>query len=209
MDTIRIHSLWTRLCCESTQPYSGDGRTLTDIVLHQHKYPTAGACLACIHHETPDEQAHERHIADALGVSLQEIQGGRVSPQAAATIAIKFELPAKALVGQAYDSLFKVLCAGGQLPASTQNLEGTLAPFCFVSVLAGALLAIEFIFGIAGNISDKKLNLWAVNPWNAPRPEMRRWREREQHCTFCQDATMSKAMHIIWGTGTYSTGGSA
>lgn len=188
-----------QFCCPR-EIYDASTRGLADIVLHQHQYPTQGACLACIHHETPDEHAHERHIADALGVSIEQIRAGRVSAQAAITIASRIDgLDASALVGQAYDSLFKELCATERLPAGTHGLEGTLAPFCFVSVLAGALLAVEFLSGIASDLSKASSNLWSVNPWNAPRSEMRRWREREERCGFCGDPVMLNAMRFIWG----------
>src|SRR5262249_55241787 len=43
-------------------------------VLHHHRQPTDTACLACIYHETTDELARERHIAEALGVDLEDVK---------------------------------------------------------------------------------------------------------------------------------------
>jgi hypothetical protein len=45
------------------------------------------------------------------------------------------------LIGDAYDSLFKPLCAQAALRSADQ--QQIFAPFAFVSALAGVLLAIE------------------------------------------------------------------
>src|SRR5262249_27665946 len=113
---------------------------ITEVVLHVNRIPSAHACMSCIYHEAPDDAAHEAHIADSLGVDVAAVRTSFVSPEAALAIATKYpQLHAKDLVGLAYDSVFKELCGKGQLKTATA--DRVLAPFAFVSVLAGVMLA--------------------------------------------------------------------
>jgi hypothetical protein len=45
---------------------------INEIVLHFNRQPNSNACLSCVYHESPEENAHERHVADALGVPVAE-----------------------------------------------------------------------------------------------------------------------------------------
>ncbi len=72
--------------------------------------------MSCIYHETPDESAHEVHVADALGVTVADVRDYFVSPSAAVAITLKYDyLDPEKLKGLAYDSLFKELCGKGEL----------------------------------------------------------------------------------------------
>jgi len=87
-----------------------------------------------------------------------------------------------ALVGQSYDSLFKALCA----QAALLSPEGAqvLAPFAFVSVLAGALLAVEFVRR-CGEPAQDHFNYWTVSPWHPFLVGRRRREARRPTCPFC------------------------
>ena len=43
---------------------------VSEIIVHSHRQPTKGACLACIYRHIPDELARERDIASGLGIDL-------------------------------------------------------------------------------------------------------------------------------------------
>jgi hypothetical protein len=90
--------------------------------------------------------ARARSIALALGVTAEEIRRRILEPAAARLIIARYPdrgLTEESLVGEAYDSLFKSLCAQAALRSADQ--QQVFAPFAFVSALAGALLAIETV----------------------------------------------------------------
>ncbi|MEI9922774.1 MAG: hypothetical protein WDN50_03610 [Bradyrhizobium sp.] len=78
-----------------------------------------------------------------LGLDLADVTANeRIDARVAGILAMKHPgLDEVALVGKAFDSLFKQLCAEQSLLSPTG--EQVLAPFAFVSNLAGALLALE------------------------------------------------------------------
>src|SRR5205807_1933794 len=39
---------------------------IAEVALHFSQQPPIGACLSCAYHHTPDEDAHDRHVAEAL-----------------------------------------------------------------------------------------------------------------------------------------------
>jgi molybdopterin/thiamine biosynthesis adenylyltransferase len=169
---------------------------VSEVVFHYHKQPTNHACLSCIYHENPEEHAHEKHIAEALGLSVETIKQERISEVAAAMICKRYcQLTPANIVGSAFDTLFKQLCSTEQL----KSVEGrqVLAPFAFVSVLGGVLLAIEFIRRVRGNHTDL-FNDWRVSPW--ANPVMRRQRKRERHpnCEFCGDPVLADIARKLW-----------
>jgi hypothetical protein len=53
----------------------------------------------------------------------------------------------------------------GQQLLESQEGHQVLAPFAFVSVLAGAVLAARFVAVLAGVIEEKYSNYWRINPW--------------------------------------------
>jgi hypothetical protein len=172
-----------------------------ECVLHHNKQPTDAACLACIYHETPDELAREQHIADTLGVDLNDVKQHHVSAETAARIHDRYpSIPTESLKGQAYDSLFKALCSEGKL-LNAEDRQ-VLAPFAFVSVLAGAFLAIEVARrSILGN-SAFTFNYWRLSPWAAPVPELKQLRPRRPSCEFCGQPVLVRTAARLWGNTT-------
>jgi hypothetical protein len=170
-----------------------------EIVLHHHKQPTDTACLSCIYFESPDELSRERHIAEALGVTIAEVQEpGGVSASAALAIAAKYPSCQPAdLFGHAYDSLFKNLCS----EMAIQGALGrpVLAPFCFVSVLAGVCLAIELGRRLSQSGKPPAFNYWYLSPWAPPVDELKQIRGREPKCDFCSYETHRTFAKTLWG----------
>lgn len=147
---------------------------ISEVIVHSHRQPTAEACLACIYRHIPDEFVRERAIAEGLGIPLKDVTSGAlIDVRLASIIAAQHPgLHTAALVGMALDSLYKQLCAEQTL--LTAAGEQTLAPFAFVSNLAGALLAIELArFDTGQRFADGKNYLFA-SPWAPPHRQMRR-----------------------------------
>jgi ThiF family len=170
---------------------------ITEFVLHFNQIPSDRACMSCIYYEAPDETAHEAHVAEALGVRIADVRENFVSESAARAIAQTYpHLDAVALNGLAYDSLFKELCGKGQLKTGTATR--VLAPFGFISVLAGAMLAIEMVVR-SGTIAPPDYNYWRVSPWGAPIERMREQRSRRPGCEFCSNETLRSVVERLWG----------
>lgn len=167
-----------------------------EVVFHFHRQPTAHACMSCVYHESSEEHAREKHIAEKLGVSLDEVRVERISDEAAAVICKRYpQLNPKSIAGTAYDTLFKQLCGSEQL--KTSEGRQVLAPFAFVSVLGGVYLAIEFIRRLHGSSADL-FNEWRISPWTNPVIRRRRKLERNPSCEFCGDPLMLEAVTSIW-----------
>lgn len=165
------------------------------IVVHSHSQPTNGACLACIYRHVPDEHARERSIAEGLGIDIETVREGFITADAAARIArAHLSVEAAAIIGKAYDTLFKELCSAQALhmPEGRQ----VLAPFAFVSALAGVLLVIELL---RSNHQAATTNYWTVDPWGVPIDRLRRMRTRVPDCEFCADADARRLIDSLWG----------
>ena len=169
---------------------------INEIVMHFHKQPTSGACLACVYHETPQEDAHAVHVADVLGVSLESVNEERISNEASTLILEKYpNLRRQELVGIPYDTLFKQLCSTAKLIGSED--KQVLAPFAFVSVLAGTLLALEFVRRVQGG-HDGLFNEWRISPWTNPVFRRRRVLERYPSCEFCSNPILQRVASELW-----------
>jgi molybdopterin/thiamine biosynthesis adenylyltransferase len=167
-------------------------------VFHHHVQPTETACLACIYHETSDELARERHIAEALGVELDDVKQHHVSSSAAERIQGRYpNIPRDRIEGQAYDSLFKALCSEGKL-LTAENRQ-VLAPFACVSVIAGTYLAIEVVRRLALGTEAQNFNYWRFSPWAGPVQELRQLRRRNPKCEFCSETALLKTAQALWG----------
>lgn len=171
---------------------------ISEIVIHHNKQPTDLACLSCIYPQDKDELARERHIAEHLGVAIEDVQQHQIGKEAAKIITARFQhlhLTVEGLLGQAYDSLFKALCGQAQL----QSKEGrqALAPFAFVSVLAGTVLAIEFVQR-SMNSSNSEYNFWRLSPWQPPQPRLKRKFLAIPHCEFCGSQVMRQVTNDLW-----------
>lgn len=171
---------------------------VTEVIIHSHRQPNSEACLACIYKHVPDELARARDIASGLGIDLEEVKAGAFITKAVAEkIALKHPgLNPADLVGMAFDSLFKQLCAERALltPTGAQ----VFAPFAFVSSLAGAFLALELArFESGVRFTDGRNYLFA-SPWASPHTRMRRSRPREPDCEFCGKPTTADAWAAVW-----------
>lgn len=165
------------------------------VVVHSHRQPNRHACLACIYRHVPDEYARERAIADGLGVSLETVQSGFISAGAAVCISGKYpQIDPAAIINTAFDSLFRQLCAEQALV--TPEGRQVLAPFAFVSNLAGALLVIEFLRSEAGLATT---NYWQVDPWRPPIGQTRRLRTRIPECEICSRPEFDAIIEESWG----------
>jgi hypothetical protein len=133
-----------------------------------------------------------------LGVGTAAVRSNFVSASAALEIARKYpQLDPARLEGLAYDSLFKELCGKGELKSSTA--ERVLAPFGFVSVLAGLLLAVEIAIRMSPPPAQSGYNYWRVSPWGAPNVRMRERRRRRPGCEFCDSAILQTVVKRLWG----------
>jgi hypothetical protein len=170
---------------------------IREVVLHHHVQPTKNACLSCIYEPDNEELSREQHIADHLGVSVDDVRSERISASVAETIAAAFsDLIASDLVGTAYDTLFKKLCAGSQL----RTLAGRtiVAPFAFVSVLAGILLAFEIVRRLGRGDSARGFNYWRVSPWHPFLGRRRILRPRQPGCAFCGNPVLRRVNDGMW-----------
>lgn len=171
---------------------------IREVVLHFNRLPAERACLSCIYHETRDEAAHERHVAESLGVSLAEVQSGFVTDVAARAIVRLYpNLVPEMLIGLAYDSLFKQLCGQGAL--KTDADRQVLAPFAFVSTLAGVLLAVELARRAGDRATESPFNYWRLSPWARPSERTRETRPRRAACEFCDDTILQGVVRGLWG----------
>ncbi len=170
---------------------------ISEVVLHHHRQPTDVACLSCIYEPDNEELTREQHIADHLGVSVAMVRAERISASAAETIARRYpELVAAQLVGTAYDTLFKRLCAEGQL----ETLAGRqiIAPFAFVSVLAGTMLALELVRWLSDAQNIRNFNYWRISPWHPPLARRRVLRPTQPGCAFCGNVVLRKVNATLW-----------
>jgi hypothetical protein len=169
---------------------------IEEVVLHHHREPNIGTCLGCLYWEAPEEAAHEQHIANSLGVSLDHVRCGQVSPDAARLIAARYpDLDARSIAGLAFDTVFKqVICSSARVQVG--DAENVLTPFAFVSVLAGTYLAIEVVRRSIRRSKD--WNVWRLSPWNVPLSQLRRFNSRHDRCEFCSRPELIEAAKKIW-----------
>ncbi len=168
------------------------------VVVHSHRQPTDRACLACIYRHVPDELARARDIASGLGLAVNDVTDNDLIDEAIAEKIVKAHpgLDANALVGKAFDSLFKQLC-GAQVLVSPTGAQ-VLAPFAFVSNLAGALLALELARFESGAETSSHNNYLNLSPWHSPHSKIRSRRERIPECEFCGNPRAMSAMKQVW-----------
>ena len=170
---------------------------IDEVFLYFGKRPLEGkACLECIYFEDLPEKSHELHMAESLNVGINDIEFGTVSKEAADRILEKYRSYKKEdLVGLAYDTLFKELCGKGEIIMSAENRHIT-APFAFVSVLAGAILAIETIRRIA--LKEWEFNTWRVSPWHSPNERLKKILPTNPQCSFCNNKTKNDLAENLW-----------
>lgn len=170
---------------------------IDEVVFHHNRLDHEGACLGCIYVETAEEDQFVRHVANKLGVSIADVKSGFVSSGAEKQIRTRYpQLKKYPLVGTAFDSLFRQLCATGEL--ITPEQKQVLAPFGFVSQLAGTILAIEMYLRRRDRGRIRKFNYWRVSPWRSPVVELQQQRARVTDCASCGDALHRKVAAEIW-----------
>jgi hypothetical protein len=170
---------------------------IREIVLHYHRQPTTHACLSCIYDPDDEEFTREQHIAEHLGVTINEVRSERISCAAALAIVNRFpNALASEIEGMAYDSFFKRLCAEGQLGVIAD--KRTVAPFAFVSVLAGTLLALEVVRRLGDETNIRDFNYWRLSPWFSPLGRRRVMRPKQPGCTFCGQLILNTVNTALW-----------
>lgn len=180
--------------------YDASTTGIQEVVLHFNEQPTDGkACLSCIYVQEEGELAHGHHVAEVLGVAIEKVLENIVDQDAANAISTKYpEIGPETIIGMAYDSLFKQMCGQGKLQSAAD--KQVLAPFAFVSVLAGTMLAIEMVRRIRkGNISEP-FNYWRLSPYSAPVIRGRRIRGMRVGCEFCSDSNLQRVANKIWSS---------
>ncbi|HVS53588.1 MAG TPA: ThiF family adenylyltransferase [Opitutaceae bacterium] len=167
-----------------------------EIVFHYHRQPADAACLGCVYPSNPDEHAHERHVAESLGVSIEDVSEIKISQAAATKILAKYpDLERESVVGAPYDTLFKALCSSEKL--FTAEGRDVLTPFAFVSALAGVLLALEFFRRTHRGHSGLP-NYWRISPWNNFMARNRRTLPRNPDCEFCGVPVLRELIQQMW-----------
>lgn len=170
---------------------------VSEVVVHSHEQPTNHACLSCIYPHIDDEDHRDRHIAETLGLALEEVQARFIGPETAEKLVGTFSnLTTESLIGMAFDSLHKALC--GQQALLVPGARQAAAPFSFVSNLAGVLLALEMYRHQAEPDAWCRTNYMAVSPWVAPHRRLRRQRSKRDNCEFCSDSSSIVALKTIW-----------
>lgn len=170
----------------------------SEVIVHSHRQPNLHACLSCIYPHIPDELARARDIAAGLGLELDDVISNELIDARIARILVAKHtgLDEATLVGKAFDSLFRELCGEQALLLPTG--EQVLAPFAFVSSLAGALLALELARFETGTRFRDGGNYLFLSPWAPPHARVRRKRPRLPNCEFCGRPTTRAAMEIVW-----------
>jgi molybdopterin/thiamine biosynthesis adenylyltransferase len=171
---------------------------IEEAVFHFNQMRDHCACLSCIYDADPAEDAHERHVAKMLGVDLAAIRLHYIDADAARQIVTRHpQLNSALLVGTAFDSLFKTLCATGEL--GIEEGRTVLAPFSFVSVLAGAYLALELALRAASGDVIGPFNYWRVSPWTSPVFELRTRLPARANCETCGSPPIRAIVGDLWG----------
>jgi hypothetical protein len=170
---------------------------ITEIVVHHHKQPLNGkACMGCIYYKEAVEHTHEKHVAELLGISIEQVNQLFIDESAASAIALKYAINPSDIVGQSYDTLFKQFCGEGKL--KTVEDQQVLAPLAFVSGIAGALLALKLV---EAHLGFNDYNYWRVSPWTNPNYRLQRIYPVSEKCEFCNNTTFVKIAHDLWAYG--------
>lgn len=170
------------------------------VILHHNSFRPNLACLSCIYPETPDENAHWEHVADTLNLPVERVRSGElITAEDAANITSKYpDLSESDVLGRAFDSVFRELCSAGRLRGSD---AAVLAPFSFISALAGVMLYFEFIKSLRPDVFGpyQQYNYTQLNPFFPPNPDFRELRLSRPDCPCCQNPIVRRVFSQIWG----------
>jgi len=181
--------------------YDASTTGIEEFVVHSNEMPSEWACMSCIYYEDAQEAAHEAHVAKLLGVDRAVVRATFISAEAARDIVAKYpKLELASIEGQACDTLFKQLCARGELKGGG-DAERVLAPFGFVSFLAGLYLAIEVALRAHPGSEPPNYNFWRLSPWAAPVARLREQRAKRPDCEFCGIPVLQGVVRSLWGKG--------
>ena len=169
---------------------------IEEVIVHHHRQPTETACMACVYQKGAKELSLQQHMADHLGLTLEQVLNNRINIEMAVSIAAKFpDQVVSQIEGLACDSLYKRLCGAGIL--NTPAGQQILAPFAFVSVFAGALIALELLRRI-GLQDVEPFNVWRVGCWSPPTRRLWRKQGRSTRCEVCGDGGLREVSRILW-----------
>jgi E1 ligase-like protein/ThiF family protein len=171
---------------------------IREVVVHYNHALSGLSCMGCLYKADEKEVSQDQIIAEHLGVSIDDVKSSRISSTAAGAIALKHpHIDAASIEGQACDSLYKALCATGKLHAAVG--KQVVAPFAFVSVLAGTLLLFDVITRLArpGLLGT---NEWHVSPWREPFGQGRLTRMRFADCECCGKPVLRGLRARLWST---------
>ena len=147
----------------------------------------------CSRLHIPLEDARERDVADLLGLTLEQVKRRIVDAETAAVLALNFGASADEFLGKSMDSLAKARCGSG--PVNTAGGRQALAPFAFVSNLAGCLMVVDLLRSQSTDTAPT--NYLHLDPWRPPTP-VRRRKPRRQGCEFCGDAELTSVLASLW-----------
>lgn len=168
-----------------------------EVVFHHNRLMTGKACLACVYAQTKQEGVFEQHVAEALGVTLEDVQSYLITPSAAARIAMAYpQVCVEQLIGRAYDSVFREMCATQSL--RTAEERQVLAPFAFVSQLAGTVAAIELFLRRADEGRSAKFNYWRLSPWRGINVDLQQDLSARSDCAVCASPQYQALARRLW-----------
>jgi hypothetical protein len=179
--------------------YDASTTGIQEVVLHFNQQPAADkACMSCIYLEEDGELSHEHHVADLLGVGVDKVREAFIDTVAATEICLRYpQISPESIEGTAYDSLFKQLCGQGELQVAAD--KHVLAPFAFVSVLAGAMLAVEMVRRVRKEQVAEPYNYWRLSPYNTPNIRAQYIRAKIDDCEFCGNPIRTACCSQLWG----------
>lgn len=195
---VTVDSRNARRSIQNEMPLEVLDASTTDVsavVVHSHRFPSEGACLACIYKHIPSEDERARSVAEGLGITVEEAKLELIDQPLAHKLAALHSLDEAALVGTALNTLYRVRCGEGALRSAAG--KQALAPFAFVSVLAGTFLALELMRFEAGATPRRLSNYFQLNPWFPPHGTRQRL-SKEPDCEFCSKPKVLEAMREVW-----------
>lgn len=167
---------------------------ISEVVLHYNKQPLESkACLGCVYPLDTTEQAHERHVAEKLGVTIEQINQGFIDEVAEQAIKRQYPELTGSLIGFAYDTLFKRLCAEGKLTIG--GSKQVFAPLAFVSSLAGAMLAVMVV---KNSVEASAFNYWRLSPWCNPNYRLQQNLITNERCNLCNESMIMEMAARWW-----------
>jgi molybdopterin/thiamine biosynthesis adenylyltransferase len=197
---VTVDSRRARRSIQSELPFAVlDASTtgISEIVIHQHSFPTNDACLSCIYPHIPDENARDQSVADGLGLTIEEVRRDFIDSSMAEKIAQTFPgQTVESLIGVSVTSFYKSACGEGVL--KTAAGQQATAPLAFVSNLAGLLLCLELLRVDQADAHTTASNYMFVSPWHAPFPQLRMQKPRRVGCEHCGDEDMLAVQGEIW-----------